>query len=436
MKRMDAAGFGHAWRLGISLLACGFYLAAVHAHADSVSFDGRELAGAYEIYRNNSSSISVQPTRIEVNRNGQMATELTQFVHGGDNIYSLLQFSLSEGGKIFTVPNGRRLGWYSWSNAGAAVLALDDNKVYRVPWEGAAESVFNRSVTNVGGPAINDQGVIAFASRDSASHPLRDLWINQPGQSTVALPDLNEYGLRNEIVIDGLGRVIHTHEFREPNTPTSRQIMRYSATAGWENLTEHVEGAVTGIIGVQPVNSRGDFLFASGQWLNLFEAETGAAHRLVAFSGNIQEVRAKVADTGDALVTLRTPSSLDAFRYDALSGSVTDLATLVPQGHSLTRGRLPTMNHVGDIVFGSISADGYSYYLLDAGSEEVEPIAALKGFELHDYVLSDTKQLYFWLWTTDEALLAVLRIPEPSTTWLMCLAIVLFSPAIRRRDQS
>jgi len=301
--------------------------------------------------------------------------------------------------------------------------------VYFVPWEQAAITVFDRKAVNIGGPAINDSGSIALASRDVTSHPLRDEWLSCAGQTAELLPELNEYRLRNEIAIDGAGRVVGTFEYRT-DVATTQKVMRYNSAGTWEKLLDSSNEELVGLIGGQPINYRGDFIYASSlrtdvgveHWLNLFDSTTNAPRRLVQYSGDIQTVRAKIADTGDALLTIRTPYETDVFRYEADNGTVTDLSTLLPAGHSLALQQLPQMNYKGEVVFGTTSALGYSYFSLDATGENLNRSVLLENLQLQEYALSDFGQLYFWLSTPNEAFLGMVTIPEPSTMLLVFVA--------------
>jgi hypothetical protein len=410
-----------------ALIFAHFIVSSKNAALASVSFNGHELPGVTEIYR---SSI-VQPTRIDVSRNRRMATVLTLRPSPGSNIYSLLQFSPNEGLRTFTLPNGRSIGWVSWSNAGAAIYAQTDNNVYYVPWSQAAATIFDQFAVNIGGPAINDTGSITLASREAASHPLRDEWLSTAGQPAALLPDLDEYRLSNEIAIDGADRVVGTFEFRNVS-PVTQKVMRYDFASGWETLVDNTSNTVlVGIIGGQPINSRGDFIFASTQgtptgveyWLNLFDTTANTTRSLTQYNGDIQTVRATIADTGDAMITLRTPYDLNVFRYEADNGTVTDLSTILSTGQALILQRLPRMNHKGEMVFGTWSNDGTAYFSLDEQGGRLESITSLKGLDLQEYALSDSGQVYFRLSNLNESLVGMVTIPEPATTSLGFLAI-------------
>jgi hypothetical protein len=432
------------WRLRAKLIAlCAICIIARSPNAlAGVTFDGRELPLVSEVYRNRD-KIHPPYTRIEVNRMGQMATKLT-LSHSGGNMYGVLQYSPSFGAQQIMLPTEDRIGWLSWSNAGAALNTLDEEKVYHLPFGGNYEELFELELGSgtIGAPIMNDAGVVAFASRDRSSYPLRDLWLRAPGHAVEPLPDLYEYGLRWETLIDDIGRVIQTHEFRENDVP-GRQLMRFTQGVGWENLTENVEEEIFGIIGGQPVNARGDFIFASVEgtpngvnyWLNLFDTGTHSSRRLIRYSGDFNEVRASVADNGDALLVLRTPYDLDAFRYNAEDGSLTDLATLLRQGQSLTLHDLPYMNQQGDIVLGATSrtdlSQNFSYHFLRANSGQLASIDPLEGLSIHEYALSNSGQMYFWLYSLQESFVGVLNVPEANAMLLAFIGLA-YVTAVRR----
>jgi hypothetical protein len=407
-----------------------------------VTFDGRQLPAVREIYRN-SDKIHPHPTRIEVNRMGQMTTELTLF-HSGDPVHGVLHYSPSFGARQIMLPTEDRIGWLSWSNAGAALYTFDEGKMYQLPFGGGYEELFDVGRGTGGAPIINDAGVVAFASRERTSHPLRDLWLRTPGYAVEPLPDLYEYGLPFETLVDDTGRVIQTHEFRENDIPV-RKLMRFTQGVGWENLTENFVEEIVGIIGGQPVNARGDFVFASiegtpsgvNYWLNLFDTNTHSPRRLIPYSGDFNEVRASVADNGDALLVLRTSYDLDAFRYNAEDGTLTDLAMLLGQDQILTHHELPHMNQLGDIVLGATIythlSENRTYHYLRANSEKLVSISALDGLYLPEYAISNSGQMYFWLYSTQESFVGVLSVPEASTMLLTCIGLASLAATRRAR---
>jgi hypothetical protein len=223
-----------------------------------------------------------------------------------------------------------------------------------------------------------------------------------------------------------------------------RRLMRYTHGVGWENLVPGLPDRMWETIGGQAINAQGDFVFASiedtpsgnNRWLNLFDAGTNLTQRLITYDGE-SSVRAMMADNGDALLVVHNPYKLDAYRYNAEDGSLTDMSTLLPPGFRLMLTNLPHMNQAGDIVLGALSptrsGDFYTYRFLRANSECLVPISSLDGTYISEFAVSNAGQMYFWLFAEHESLLGVLNVPEPSGTLAYIVGVILAAAVGRRR---
>lgn len=406
-----------------------------------------------EIYRFDGNRYRFFPDDIFLNRHGQLATVLSDQRHS-ESVLSeyLLYYSKEQGFFKAHFPEDSRELSVSFSDGGAVVQVVGRNsdpwEVLTGPFGQPLQEIYSFEGGTIGAPAINDDGVVAFASRSATNHGLRDLWRYRPGGPLESLPDLAEISLEGSTLIDPQGRVIQSHEFDEGES-NRRTILRLDSNGNWDDLTLGLGDPAERFfeaVGTNAVNASGDFAFLSNSpgaelpyRLNAYYATDDSYVRVLESADPLSlvaEIHVTMADNGDIMFWLGNGSiSALYYVYRKEEDQLYELTSLAPIN---TLATYPYMNQNGDVIFGGRDPDTklYNYYLSKAGSSKATSINALSNLNgaLYRLGLSNDLTIYTWLhFDVDQWSLGVATIPEPSSLILLIVAIGLVSLGHRRK---
>jgi hypothetical protein len=381
-----------------------------------------------------------------VNRNGVMAS--VHHTIRTDDLDVVVTHNAPAGIHQSFIPDASRTIGFTFSNWGIAAR-LDQNggppaRVVAGPVDGLIEEV---TVGVSGEPFVNDTGAIVYRAQGA-------LYLSQRGEMPEQLPSLGGVGVTEFPVIDGSGRIIARHSFQASPTSETSDIYRYDAEKGWVNLTATLDP------GEYPweladsrfphINATGDYLFQSTvadsagkrHYLNRFESSTNAIERLADLTivlpngeTTARQVQAGIADSGSILLLLGSDEpdewNLIFRRTDQSIVRLNDFLPaheFVPADQSLTQNFL---TNGGKVLFhsqNSLTGD-YSYHVYD---ERVEGIYTIPELAMLPHLftfptLSDKGEVYIWLDAQPEAVLGVVRVPEPPS---MVAALISVGAAI------
>jgi hypothetical protein len=382
--------------------------------------------GIQEVYRFRGDLYLGFPDEIYVNRLGELATVLTHRPRSsGSSDDYLLFHSPSRGQFEIDLPGSETVfGSYSFSNWGAVVRSSD--RVYSVEFGKAPEQIYDGYLGRV---FVNDSGLIALTSRELTSHGIRDIWTRKPGGPLAALPDIGEYQMEGQVLVDSQGRVLQSHQI-DSTIPVDAPVFRYGVNGPWEEVTAsfgEIGERVLEIVDREPINNHGDFAFSSA-----IRADSGNVFRInkfVADSASFVRIHErpfvattfvedlKLADTGEMLIRIKKQGTTtrEILRYRPGDAAAT---TMPIQPTSILD--FPAMNNNGDIVYGVRDESGlYDYFLLESNSTIPTSIQHLTNLPLplRDLVITDEDLLYFWMsYPNDQWVLGTTPVPEPSTS--------------------
>jgi hypothetical protein len=395
-------------------------------------------SGIQEVYRFRGDLYAGFPDAIYVSRSGELATVLSHKPQGSSTANDYLLFHSPVRGQFeIDLPGSESVFSYSFSNWGAVVRSSD--RVYSIEFGESPEQIYDGHIGRV---FVNDSGLIAFSSRNSTSTGLKDIWTRSPGGPLVALPDVGEFRLEGQLLVDSQGRVLQSH-WLDGIIPIDAPVFRYGVNGQWEDVTANFGETgerVLEIVDREPINNHGDFAFASiipaasGHTfrINKFVAESESFVRIherpYVATTFVEEL--KLADTGEMLIQIKKQGTLtrEILRYRPGDLAATDLSMIQPTGNL----DFPSMNNHGDIVYGVRDELGlYDYFLLESNSTVPASIQHLSDLPLplRNIVITDEDRLYFWMsFPNDQWVLGTTPVPEPSTSH--CALILLFGGSV------
>lgn len=346
------------------------------------------------------------------------STELTMFTNITGGVTSLQVCSNAQLLDTVVLPGDaldRNLSRYG------VACVIRPQKLYLWPDGEPSQFIYESSVS-IGLTQVSDSGTLAFASRTTNHHGLREMWIKNPGQPLTQLPAIGENVDVDNMFLSSTGRLFVTAEGYE--------FMRiYSWTGSqWTNLTAGLGGTWW----CHAANRDGSELIC--EQFNGTENSTYYRYREEGFTPIMNFpyfAETTLAENGSVLLSFTQSWEGDPpsqHRLALADGTSIDLTTVVPAGRQDVTPI--NMNYLGQVLLSAkVAATGkYEYYTFDGASGRC--LLDGLGAPVMSPVLGGDGLMYYYDWADpSHSTQTLYAIPEPATLALLALGAV----AILRR---